>query len=490
MAFPTLVGTNQGASAAVNTTTHTPTIINGNVGDLILVILALSTNTTITKPSGWNASFQYDYSTGVITHVGLWKIATNVSETISVTSTASCQSTFITYRFSGAAWVTTNGATAASSLTPTSHGGRAADIAKDCTWVEAIVVGSSVTPTATPAGFSSLISQLPSGTSPAVHSVTQNLNSDSMTGGNWTFAAATTSVGACYCVEPSRPWARAYLVGMQSDSYSTNSNHTTLFRYMRYGAATDTQANDVVLACFTTSAIGQAQRNVTITTPGYTLLSNAFSAGANFSIHQMVYYKVLTSSDTSIQWTSDGVSLESVRLQYNILRPPSGSERFTVTSPNNVSSNTTLLPDPPLINVPDNTASQQIMYWGSHVGNGSSTSGGFTFNSAADYWFGAWSGAITTAGGTALLGEMMHVRFDGRTTVPLDPQPWTVGLSNTTGGAMATSSALISISGGNFKVADNTGSFAPHTLKYWSGSYWRTKPILYWNGSTWARANT
>lgn len=497
MAFPTIVANTQGVSAATNTTSHPITLPSGSVGDMLFVIMSTTNSANISPPAGYTLlNDSYLNATGGIGQKVFWKTASATSETLTVTTTTSCQSSYFVYRLSGAAHATVGGKYWSSTAitNPSMYNNRASDIPKDNIFLAVLSTYGSTVATAVPTNYTGLITQSSGSATGASISIASNTStSDYIQGvGTWTTGAAAINFSIGYCIEPTKPWGRPYLKSYIADYASTNpanSNITYEFWRGSYGATQNTVAGDIGIMCVATSSIGQVQRNPTIVTSGWNLLKTTYQPGASFSLTQTLYYKQFTGSENTLIWNPNAGLNETSVIVGAILRPPDGTQTFTVRTPNTVASNVSFLPDPPAVS--PNVASDVLLAFGSEAATGASQSfAGFTYN-ASDYWFGGYSNWSYNTSGSAVATDVMHIRWNGKSGI-LDPGVWSGGFSNSTGGATITSSVVVSMSGGTFKVHNGDGTFTAHQTKYYSGATngWYTKPVLVWNGSTWLRANT
>jgi len=107
--YPVILGSSKGINGS-NTTTHTVTYPSGiQSGELLVLMMALDGNTTITKANGFvrGGSYTYQSTPSMVT---FWKYADGTeSGNISFTSSASEQSSWMMMRFSSGAVMTSTG---------------------------------------------------------------------------------------------------------------------------------------------------------------------------------------------------------------------------------------------------------------------------------------------------------------------------------------------------------------------------------------------
>lgn len=156
---------NSGGTSTSDTTSHSISMPSGiNVGDLLVVVFSVDGNPTCSVGSGnWNKLGQASNST-VVTGAVFWKIAEG-SDTCTVTTSASEQSTHVSLRISGAKFLF--GTSANGSSTNSNPPNFDAYISKEYLWLATRSGDSTVVATAAPTNFSNLQTQTASGTSGA-----------------------------------------------------------------------------------------------------------------------------------------------------------------------------------------------------------------------------------------------------------------------------------------------------------------------------------
>jgi hypothetical protein len=189
MAFPTVATRSSGGTSAANTTSHPITLPSGIVaGDLLLCVFSVDGQPTCSPSAGWAKLGQATQGTAV-TGAVFWRHATG-ADALTVTTSASEQSTHIVLRITGGGIPT--GASAAGSSTNSNPPNLADAVTADYLWVATRSADSTNVASAAPASFGNLQSQTASGTGGAsTNTAERNLNAASLDPGTFTSTNTT-----------------------------------------------------------------------------------------------------------------------------------------------------------------------------------------------------------------------------------------------------------------------------------------------------------
>lgn len=193
MAFPVVAARNSGRTTATNTTSHAITLPSGiSAGDLLVVVFACDGNPTISVDTGvsgsnWNALTQGANGSIVSSNV-FWKIAEG-GDALTLTTSASEQSSHVSLRITGGYSVTGTSANGSSTNSnPPNHAGH--DGTQDYLWIATRAGDSTVLATVAPTNFANLQSLAAAGTGGAsVNTAERSINSASQDPGTFTSAS-------------------------------------------------------------------------------------------------------------------------------------------------------------------------------------------------------------------------------------------------------------------------------------------------------------
>lgn len=188
MAFPVVESRSSGATSTTNTTTHSITLPSGiQAGELLLVVFSVDGNPTCTPSAGWSRLTPAANGSTVQGCI-LWKVAEG-GDTLTITTSASEQSSHVSFRISGAAFITGAGANGSStnSNPPSVSINAGAD---DFLWIATRSGDSTVVATVAPSSYSDLQTQAAAGTGGAsTNTAERNLNAASEDPGTFTSAS-------------------------------------------------------------------------------------------------------------------------------------------------------------------------------------------------------------------------------------------------------------------------------------------------------------
>lgn len=491
MAFPTLVNSG-GGETAVASTSHVITVPSGSVGDLILVILSTAASTSITKPAGWNVARSSGVST-IAQHV-VWKIATAASESLTITSTASCLSTHLSQRYSGAAIVGTASMNDGTTGQPSTPNTLSADpvLGKDIVWVATWTETGTAGATSAPTSYGAVTSQNASSVSGVTTSLaTRNFTGTYLAGSNYGSTGTVPYLVCSITVEPSYPAGRPYLVGRGAGFRGgTSANGTFTFSGstgltlgtdgLDSGCDQYVQSGDLVLVITATGSNTAVQRDSFVGTGDYTKLGSTVFAGNQHSTSMTAYYKILSGADTSFIYNSQAGTAEASVTWVHVYRPPPGGA-FTGLVSNSVAFPANTQPDPGS-QIP-NTPSGFVLTQFASTANGAVAPAGFTIPGSYTWGSGFYQYYTT---GTSVFHYMVMNTWNGNST-PIDVGLCTGGAANSTNGTSAAISIGINLTQGEFKIYDGSAwNFKP--TKWYNGNAWYLKPVMYWNGTQWVRA--
>lgn len=318
---PLVGATAQGVSSSSNSTSHSVTIPGGDAGDMLVAIFSSDGSVTCsTTSSGWNKLGQdaYGSSTGnqnnKVTGAIFWKMAsgtTPAADALTVTTSASRQSSHITYRIKGATGISgtaTNGSSTNSN--PPNH------VAGEDSWLWIATRSGDGTAVATsaPNNYTDLISRGSSGangatTNSAIRlfgSAQSSQDPGSFSSGNeqwvsWTLAihgpapvVVHTSIDPPAMGGGAPGYPEVAATATSAKTTTSGSNHTV-------SLPTGIQANDLLLIFWADANTSGTQP----TTPsGWTTLYSGNWASS--SIYYRAWYRIATGSESSTVTVSAG----------------------------------------------------------------------------------------------------------------------------------------------------------------------------------------
>lgn len=190
--FPNVTARGSARTASTNTTSHPITLPTHVAGDLLVVHLAIDGNPTVTAPGDWEKLGQASNTT-VVTGAIFWKKATSASETLTLTSSVSEQSSHTVLVITPQAGYTLGiqGASANGSSTNSNPPNLApAPGTKDYLWIVTRAGDSTVLATVAPTSFSQLQSLAAAGTGGAsTNTAERQLNASSLDPATFTSAS-------------------------------------------------------------------------------------------------------------------------------------------------------------------------------------------------------------------------------------------------------------------------------------------------------------
>lgn len=230
-AFPTVVARGSDRTAATNTTSHPITIPTHAIGDLILVHFAVDGNPTVTvgSGSGWTKLGQESNGT-TVTGAIFWKIAESTGETLTLTSSATEQSSHTVlvirpttgYEIAGISGSAANGSSTNSN--PPNHAPGVGE--QNFLWIVTRAGDSTVVATAAPANYTNLQTLAAAGTGGAsTNTAERQLTATSEDPGTFT---SNNEQWACWTIaiwqeEEVEPIILAALNSVQTNESSTGA---------------------------------------------------------------------------------------------------------------------------------------------------------------------------------------------------------------------------------------------------------------------------
>jgi hypothetical protein len=224
VAAPVVAARATGRTTTTNTTSHAITMPSGiEAGDLLLVVFSTDGNPTCSA-TGWNKLGQDSNST-VVTGAVFWKVAAG-SDTCTVTTTASEQSSHVSLRITGAGTPTGTAANGSSTNSnPPSH--VSPRTGEDHLWIATRSGDSTVVATAAPSGYSDLQTLAAAGTGGASVNTAEKSTTADESDDPGTFTSASEQwVSWTVAVPPPDPPAISY-VGAGTDSLVAGGTSNT-----------------------------------------------------------------------------------------------------------------------------------------------------------------------------------------------------------------------------------------------------------------------
>lgn len=491
MAFPTLVNSGSGETAAASTS-HVISVPTGSVGDLILIILSTAASTGITKPTGWNVARSFGVST-IAQHI-VWKIATATSESLTITTAASCLSTHLSQRYSGAAIIGCASMNDGTTGQPSTPNTLTADpvLGKDVVWVATWTESGTAGATSAPTSYGAVTTKNASSAAGVTTSVaSRNYTGVYLTGSNYGATGTVPYLVGSITVEPTLPAARPYLVGRGAGFRGGTSVNGTFTFVGSTGLTVGTdgldsgcdqyvQSGDLVLVITSVASNTSVQRDPFVGAGDYTKIGSTVFAGNQHSTSMTAYYKVLTGVDTSFIYNSQANTAEASVTWVHVYRPPAGGA-FTGLVANSIAFSGNTQPDP-VPQIPT-TPSGFVMTHIASSANGAVAPAGFTIPGSYTWTSGFYQYYTS---GSSMYNYMIMNTWNGNTT-PIDIGLCTGGAANSTNGTSAAISIGINLTAGEFKIWDGA-AWTPKPAKWYNGTAWYEKPVLNWDGTQWVRS--
>lgn len=197
--YPTVESRNSGEETSA-TTSHTINMPSGiTAGDLLICVFTCDGGVTTTPPGDWREAWDVSYSTDV-TQAIFTKIAEG-SDTLTVTTSASEESTHVTFRISGHGGTTSPQSSNGSSTNSDPPTENIYD-SLPCLWIATRGGDGTVVATSAPSGYGNMQTvQATNSTGASTNTAERNADTDSENPGTWTSATEQWVCGTI-CVLP------------------------------------------------------------------------------------------------------------------------------------------------------------------------------------------------------------------------------------------------------------------------------------------------